>query len=253
MAKKGMAVCIPLSGRPVDPKWALSLPMLMFPVGMSVAWLSAVSQDRAKNRIFLLEHALKYDCSHALFLDDDTVCPPYGPQWLFYEMSQDPSVAVCAGIYTTKENPPSPLVFDALGGGPKWDWKQNEVFECAGVGTGCMMIDLAKLKSIPEPWFSEIHEAPKDAQIDRAGDKIDLATERGTDDLYFCKKITDAGYKILAHGGVLPAHLDQQGVAYSLPDTSFPMQGFERYVHRVKPTVDLHPPEMLMDGHIKGA
>jgi hypothetical protein len=44
-----------------------------------------------------------------------------------------------------------------------------------------------------------------------------------TDDIYFCRKVREAGMRILAHGGVLPGHWDEHGNVYFLPDDSYPM------------------------------
>ena len=47
-----------------------------------------------------------------------------------------------------------------------------------------------------------------------------------SDDLHFCRKVTEAGYEILAHGGVLPLHIAEDGSQYHLPDDCYPVQSY---------------------------
>jgi predicted SAM-dependent methyltransferase len=52
--------------------------------------------------------------------------------------------------------------------------------------------------------------------------------EMWTEDLWFCKLVTDAGWKILADGGILPNHWDAKtGTSYNLPPTAKPLQRTE--------------------------
>src|SRR6185437_1032900 len=83
------------------------------------------------------------------------------------------------------------------------------------------------VKDIPKPWFYEACEAPADEMVDLPGGKVNLAKRTGTDDLYFCQKVSDAGLKIMAHGGVLPVHMDQDGKYYTLPPDCHPCKSFD--------------------------
>jgi len=221
----GIAIGIASSGRKTDLRWSLSLPSLVAPVGMSVAWLVKTSDDRAANRQTIAEAAVKGGASYLFFLDDDTVCPNFTLLKLHSEIEKDPTIMVCGGIYCTKQEIPAPIVFKKLGGGPFYNWKTGDVFECAGLGAGCMLIKTEVFQHLEKPWFFEPHSAPEDRVSDINGEDVPLAHEGGTDDLYFCDKVSKAGFKIMAHGGVLPIHLDQEGNTYSLPIDSYPCKG----------------------------
>lgn len=223
----GVAMLIASSGRKVDMEWALSLPTFGFPVGMSAMWFLCVNTDRAAQREALADQALKSGAEYLFFLDDDTVIPNYTLQQLHYHLNQDPQAAVIGGIYCTKADFPEPLVFKDLGAGVFWEWKVGEVFECKGLGTGCMMIKSSALKTLPKPWFKEPNETPAGQIENYNGIEVPLAKKTGTDDLFFCQKVTDAGFKILAHGGVLPVHIDQNGKKYSLPLDSYPLKDYQ--------------------------
>jgi hypothetical protein len=224
MTFNGMVIGVATSGRQVDFRWALSLPSLGAPVGMSVGWIAKRGKDRAANRQFIAEKTVKAGAPYLYMMDDDTVSPNFALQYLHAEIEKDPSIMVCGGIYCTKTLPPQPIVFKKLGGGPYYRWKVGDVFECEGLGCGAMLIKTEVFKHLKKPWFLEPNICPVDKVITIAGEQSALMGESGTDDLYFCKKVSDAGFKIMAHGGVLPVHLDQEGNMYTLPLDSYPCQ-----------------------------
>lgn len=223
----GIIIGIASSGRKVDLRWSLSLPTLAVnaPVGMNIAWAVKEGTDRAGNREAIAEKAVEIGFPYLFFLDDDTVCPNFTLKALHYQLANNKNAMVCGGIYCTKEDIPCPIVFEEIGGGPFYDWKVGQVFPCKGLGTGAMLIKTEVFKHLPKPWFYEPHEAPADESVDLAGSNVPVMHRGGTDDLYFCKKVSDAGFTILAHGGVLPVHLGQDGRMYTLPADSYPVRG----------------------------
>jgi len=243
---KGMALNI-ASGRTfVHFEWAMAINALAYPVGMNRFILASVKPRKDKNlhtrdmqRELLAEKTLDLGAEFFLSIDDDTVPPPHTINELFYVMAQHPNAAVVGGIYPTKTTPEQPLVWKEIGGGPYWDWTVGDVFPCAGVGAGCMMVRTKVLENIPKPWFRDVSE-PLMGVTERIGTQdIRIVGSGGTDDLYFCKKVADAGYEIWAHGGVLPQHIetkyDEEGDAYAvfhkLPESTPP---FQRYLERLK-------------------
>ena len=124
------------------------------------------------------------------------------------EEAQGTNVMVCGGIYCVKQDPPQPLVFMAPNDGPYWKWRVGDVFECWGLGTGCMMIRTDVFQHLERPWF-------------KTSSEVGFAE---TDDLYFCTKVANAGFKVKAHGGVLCKHWDvKNSLIYTLPKNSYPM------------------------------
>jgi hypothetical protein len=222
----GLFIGIPSSGRTVDVRWALSLQAVgsNAPVGSFTTWQIEISTDRAANREFLAEKAIEAGARYFFMIDDDTVCPNYVLRYLTYEIEKDPKIMVAGGIYCSKEHPARPLVFKRLGDGSYWNWKVGDVFDVEGIGTGAMLIKTELFQHLPKPWFFEPDEAPVN-QTRKVGDReIPIVRSGGTDDLYFCQKVIDAGFRIVAHGGVLCAHIAQNGVIYTLPEDSYPFQ-----------------------------
>jgi len=221
-----LIVGFPFSGRFVAPEWALSMMNLRYPRGARHGIFATKGLKRDEARIRLVEKAISEDAEYLLFVDDDTAPPFDAVSKLIAEMDTcDKDVMVCGGIYTTKQEPIEPLVFLDQGSGPHWKWKFGEVFPCWGLGTGCMLIRTEVFKHIPKPWFRDINsieDVGADAHVFGKDGKPDEFYM--TDDLYFCQKVRNAGFKILAHGGVLPVHWDQKGVGHHLPDDAYPVK-----------------------------
>ena len=85
------------------------------------------------------------------------------------------------------------------------------------IATGCMMIKTEVFQHLEKPYFKTVDEEP-DAEV---------ILKLVTDDLYFCKKVTDAGFKILADGAILCTHWDYRTdppTPYQLPPDSYPLK-----------------------------
>ena len=228
----GVVVVVPSSGRRVPIEWAMSLATLSYPVGMHHAWFinkkgsddPAFTRDRQRET--LAEKAIALGAEYMMCFDDDTVPPAHAIQSLWYVLSQHPEAAICGGIYCTKEAQPSPIVFKELGAGPFWNWTLGDIFPCAGLGLGCMMVRLSALKALPKPWFKDFSTCEPGRREMIGESEINITGDSGTDDLYLCQKMTEAGHVILAHGGVLPLHIGEDDKQYILPDDSYPIVSY---------------------------
>jgi hypothetical protein len=228
----GITVVVPSSGRPVPIEWALGIATLSYPVGMSHAWLvnkkgtDDPNFTRAEQRETLAERAAALGSEYIMCFDDDTVPPAHAIQSLWYVLSQHPEAAICGGIYCSKEDKPSPLVFKELGAGPFWNWTLGDIFPCKSLGLGCMMVRMSALKALPKPWFLDFSKSDP-GRKEKVGEiEIAITGDTGTDDSYLCQKMTEAGHVILAHGGVLPMHIGEDGRQYVLPEDSYPIQSY---------------------------
>ena len=234
VSKIGLAVMLPTVTRNGDgslrytpPEWGIGLALQAPLANCRHAILSIKDMDRGPARTALVKQARSYGAKWGYFQDDDTVPPPDVLQKLQYVLENaDDDVAVAAGIYTTKSDPPVPLVFQDHGIGPFWRWRRGEVFECQAIATGCMMIRLSIFDSLPEPWFVDVHgvEHARSLGLYADGTSLPLSTE-WTDDMFFCHRLRQAGLRMMAHGGVLCDHWGQDGRCYRLADDSYPMRG----------------------------
>jgi hypothetical protein len=179
-------------------------------MNLSISALKGMEIGEA--RCLIAKHALDLGAKYLFFLDDDTAPPYDAVRRLVFALEQaGDDFMVAGGIYANKHSyPTEPMVFKADGDGPFWRWKYGEVFECASIGTGCMLIKTEVFKHLPEPWFKTVSECPTDQGEVH---KVEI-----TDDLYFCKKVRDAGFRLLADGGVLPIHWDVYACSCGHPE-----------------------------------
>jgi len=173
--------------------------------------------DLARNSF--AEKALEINAKYLYFWDEDVEVPPQTIRELVYIMDHNPDAAVVGGVYCLKVPRPEPLVFKGVGQGPYWDWKVGEIFEVDAIGMGCTLIRVESFKDIEKPWFQTVDNM--EAYLDNVN-----FGEQWTEDLFYCKKLVDTGkWKILAHGQLLPPHIDlATGRAYTLPLDSKPMR-----------------------------
>lgn len=68
------------------------------------------------------------------------------------------------------------------------DYPSNSVVECDAIGTGCALIKTEVFKKIPFPWFRHVDT---------------------TEDIFFCERAIENGFKIFIDTGVRPAHIDE--------------------------------------------
>lgn len=234
-ARPDVAICIPFGNKNPDgsmrwipPDFSIALAMVIsnLPMHVNARLFCTKGEKRDMTRNQLVREALEAKATYIWFIDDDNPPPPTALVKLKYVMDlSGDDVALCGGIYTTKSDPGMPLVFLRENGGVFWKWRVGDVFECGAIATGCMMIRASVFSKIPEPWFHDITDL-EDAH--RHGWFLDQQAGGDaavTDDMYFCRKVREAGFRMLAHGGVLPGHWGQDGVCYRLGEDTYPYKG----------------------------
>lgn len=198
----GLIIGLPFCGRPVAPAWAICLATQNFPLNTNRVIHATHGKEIGQARNEIAENAIKAGAKYLWFLDDDVSPPAHAAKALISTLENaDNKTMVAAGIYCSKSNPTEPVVFRGDGHGPFWKWKVGDVFEVASIGTGCMMINLEIFKHIEKPWFKTVDEA----------ETTSTPCIQITDDIYFCQKVRQAGFKILCDANVLTTHWDWDG------------------------------------------
>jgi len=213
----GLVVALPFCGRPVVPEWALALATQNYPLNLSRSFcaIGGVATDIARNKA--VEYALEKKSNYIWFLDDDVQPPFFALRQLIYSLEQSSdNTMVSTGIYFSKQDPTEPVIYKELGMGAFWKWKVDTKFEVGGCGAGCMVVKTELFRHLKPPYFKTTDNV------------IVEGTETqnsGTEDLYFCKKVRDAGFKIVADAKVICNHWDVKTMkVYSMPDDSYPNQ-----------------------------
>jgi hypothetical protein len=175
---KGVALCIPASGRPVPINWAVNLQSLMLlPVNLNCTTLLVQGKHIDEARTELVEKSLALDVEFIFFLDEDTVPPGNIIRRFVKHLQQQPFLDILGGVYVSKSSDPYPLVFRSSGGGSFWNWRVGESFPVTWLGTGACMVRAEVFKSLPQPWFKTTREA------------TDGKITRSTEDAFFCERL----------------------------------------------------------------
>lgn len=146
--------------------------------------------DGLRNQLVM--KALDANCSHLLMLDADMLYPNDTIIKLYSH-----NLPVVSGLIW-KRYPP----FDALmykGDLNNWnrieEWNDGELVEIDATGTGCIMYNCEVFRKIKPPWF-EFTENPDKQSGGTVGE-----------DIGFCLKLREAGYKMYTDTSIKTAHL----------------------------------------------
>ena len=216
-----IAIGIPHCGRPITLEWSLRLPTINWPLGTNVTWIGLyddpslpAAERLQKVREDIVLEARNHTPKYLWLIDDDTEPPVHAARYLIRELERSPSVAICAGIYGTKESEPQPMVWREKGDLPA-TFSPGEVFPCEQIATGCMMIRMSVFDELPRPWF----RMRDDDCVYSTREREVIFSDSQGEDMYFCESVRRLGYTILAHGGVLATHWDPYTHrAYRLPE-----------------------------------
>lgn len=154
-----------VSNRLIKPKTTLALMNLIaetehqvFPI------MSTEGYTTAEGRNYCVIQALKNDCTHLLFVDDDMTFPE---DTLDRLMEHNKEIV---GVYSySRRLPLSPTVafLDEEGNYKPQDkigflTKPEELFKCYSIGMGVALLDLTLFNVIDKPWFYfDAHESGK--------------------------------------------------------------------------------------------
>ena len=214
--KVGVLIGLACSGRLIPPELVVSMSMQPAPTHFSHGFLIVKGLPVDKARCILAEKALEIGAKYLWFVDDDTIPPPNALQRLVYTLDNYPEMKAIGGIYVTKAPVPQPVVFRGEGLGSFWHWKQGEIFEVTGIGAGCLLIATDVFKELPKPWFEFQEFLSRDCEV---------PSHLVSEDISFCNKVREAGYRVFAHGGILCDHFDcETGKTYQMAPDSYPMR-----------------------------
>jgi hypothetical protein len=214
--KIGVLIGLACSGRLIPPELVVAMAMQPAPTHFSHGHLIVKGLPVDQARCVLAEKALEVGAKYLWFVDDDTIPPPNSLQRLVYVLENYPEITAVGGVYVTKAEVPQPVVFRGVGLGSFWHWKQGEIFEVTGIGAGCLLISTDVFNEIPKPWF-EFQET--------TSYECEIPSSLISEDISFCNKVREAGYRVFAHGGILCDHYDvETRKTYQMAPDSYPMR-----------------------------
>lgn len=199
---------------------------LISPLNVAMSYLAESGRLSAEARQIMTKKALRMETKYILYWDDDTIPPKKGWYTLHNWMERHPEAGAISGVYTTREDPPEPLIYKEHGVGAYWDFPMGEGAEPVpifGAGAGCLMVraqavidSIERLKlengGVEKPIWADERTVPTDVKD---------ATQRRImwgHDIRFCKILNESGWPVYVHGAVLCKHLDiQTGRIYEVP------------------------------------
>jgi hypothetical protein len=219
-------IAYPFGGRPVPCDWHLAVWSMLAPTNSNSVEIFRRSMPLDIAQESMAQEAVRLGAEYILFIEDDTE-PPVNAIVELGRVLETSDAMACGGIYTTRTEAPEPIVYMGTGSGSYWNWKVGDVFPCWSIGAGCLMIRTKVFELMPKPWFRTLSTLEAVRQYP---DLFPQALEREwknigvTSDIFFCTKLAKHGYKVMAHGGVLPKHWDmERNVPCVLPENSYPL------------------------------
>ncbi len=203
-----IGILIPIMG-PVSLEWSVAFAQLLAntPGPVEVFTDKHFCIDYSRND--LVEMALAAKCTKLMFLDSDLLPYFYDlelkrlrplPQAIHYLASRD--YPIVSGLYWTKKGHANVFIRD-----PKNIWASStlkgtlaDLADCMmyvdAVGIGFCLVDARVFERVPYPWFHYV----------RGKEKVEGRFPEISEDLYFCYKAGDHGYKVMVSGAVICKH-----------------------------------------------
>ena len=154
-------------------------------------------------REMILREAIERQFDYLLMFDDDVVVPAHAIEALLTIVRSDEQTAVVGGLYYSRDGF-KPMAVE--------NWHSSNTSAAAipaftetsansvsGVGFGCVLIDIAKARTLEKPFFSP------QIFIESGAHRVRLCNE----DYRFCERITEAGYLVRLAGGVRCGHYER--------------------------------------------
>jgi hypothetical protein len=153
--------------------------------------------DSLRNSI--VEGAIEAGCSHLIMMDTDMTYPIDVITKLLSH-----KLPVVGALCYRRYPPFDPLMYrgEINNFFTIEDWVNGDLVEVDATGTGCLLCDMEVYYKIKPPWF----EFPNNPDPNISG----VVGE----DIWFCKKLKDAGYKIFVDTEVSAGHLSTLEVTH---------------------------------------
>lgn len=188
--------------------------------------------DDAQNLI--VKAAIEGNFEWLLLIEHDNVIPEDAFMRLDRYITEA-TVPVVSGLYFTRGQPSTPLVFRGRGTGAFMDWQMGDLVWCDGVPTGCLLIHMSILRAMwkdaPEYMVRDqktrkVFRTPRDLWENPENGFFSLTS--GTSDLDWCTQVMEGGYferagwpeyqtrefPFLVDTNLFCRHIDHDGVQY---------------------------------------
>ena len=149
-------------------------------------------QSPAKNRNVIAEAAIKHDCTHVLYIDDDMAFKGDVLTKLLAHSDKD----VVSALYLMRNYPHYPVIFDEVHENGKCKFMfltpgRKGLTEVVNCGFGFVLIKTDVFKALEKPWI-------------RLGE---IEKDEWCDDVAFFNRVREAGFKIYCDLDIWIGHM----------------------------------------------
>jgi len=200
-------------------QWALNVPNIVVPLNTTMGYIVEGGMLSADARNKMTKRALEAGSKYIFYWDDDVVIPPLAFYTMHNILETNPDIGLVTGVYTTREDPPEPLIYKEHGQGAWWGFTIDPELppeDIFGAGGGCIMARLEDVAKMEEPyWYDE--------QI--VNDSGNHQTVWGHDVRFIKNFREQTGKRTVVKGSILCTHFDAgKNKSYKLPQDSPPYQ-----------------------------
>ena len=204
--------------------WMRARMKLQAPFGMDWTEFRVDGMLVADARNAACQYALDNNFEFVFFLDDDVIVPTGALQQLANKILNYPEVDVMSGVYCSKCDYATPLIYKDDVSHAHWQWTIGEMLidGIKGFGMGCTLIRTSLLQrmahSKDNPWFKTTEK------VEVIDDKVINTNE--TEDFYFLTRARkECNSKLAVDTSILCNHIDKKtGLIYKLPEDSLPFR-----------------------------
>lgn len=189
------------------------------PLNVTLGYMYKTGMLSGAARNMMTLETLKYETTEYIFyVDDDMIIPPLGLYTLYNLMEQNPGWGAVSGVYSTRNDPPEPLVYTEHGRGTSWDFEMGpgaSPTKIMGAGAGCLLARVAAIKD----WMKSNPDWP--IWADSVEDGLPGGRVTWGHDVRFVRNLTEAGWPCYVDGRVLCGHYDMKsGLTFEVPATA---------------------------------
>ena len=207
------------------------------PLNVSMAYLIKKNMLSSHARQVMTKEAIRMGAEYIFYVDDDTLIPALGLYTLYNFMERNPHAGAVTGVYTTRETPNEPLVYQEHGDGCAWNFEMgpDAIPElCFGAGAGCLLARVSAISDTIEKMTKEHGQ-----EIPIWADEKDMPAVGGKDkqrvmwghDVRFCRLLNMHDHPVYVDGRVLCGHHDiRTSKTFVVPDDA---PGFQKVKDRL--------------------
>ena len=174
----------------------------------------ARGQSPARNRNLIIEQALANNCSHILFIDDDTA-PPSN---ILTELLKH-DVDVVTGLYLMRSFPHRPIIFESADEAGRCSHhflsgKEQGLIPIVAAGLGACLIKAKVFQTMKDKGLATDEHGYENRWI-RLGE---LESDHWCDDIGFFRRVREAGFQAYCDTSICVGHFTQSTITPHLTE-----------------------------------